>query len=544
MATLTGSDVLARSLVSQGMDTLFYIMGGPMIETEAATIKLGARAIDTRHEQAASLMAHAYSRVTRRPGVCMGASGPGATNLVTGVANAFVDAAPMIAVGGSSPRVFYEMEAFQEIDQLAVFKPITKWAARIYDTKRIPELVAMAYRQATTGKPGPVYLDVPGDVLGETLDESAITFPRPWAPAPRTLGDPGAISEAIGLLAKAERPLILGGSGVWWSDAAAAFQAFVEATGIPFYTTPISRGTVPEDHELAFLNARAKAFSEVDVLLAVGTRFNFVIQFGRPPRFAADAKVIHVDVNPTELNHNRQADVPIAGDARAVLEQLTREARGKIDPGRYGRWVSKLKVLDTEKASEMDKQMTSEDTPIHPLRLCKEVRDFLKRDAILVVDGQEILNYGRQSIPTFVPGHRLNSGAFGCMGVGLPFGIGAKIAKPNAQVVVLHGDGSYGINGMEIDTAVRHKIPVLCVISNNGGWTADPKQDKPGRNLGYSRYDKMAQDFGAHGEYVEKPHEIRPALDRAAASGKPAVVNVITDYRARASTIRFSAYTT
>ena len=544
MAMLTGSDILARSLVSQGMDTLFYIMGGPMIETEAAIIQLGARAVDTRHEQAASLMAHAYSRVTRKPGVCMGASGPGATNLVTGVANAFVDAAPMIAVGGSSPRVLYETEAFQEIDQLAVFKPITKWATRVYDAKRIPEMVAMAYRQATTGKPGPVYIDMPGDVLGDTVDESTIAYPKPWAPAPRTLGDPGAVSEAIALLAKAERPLILGGSGVWWSDAAAAFQAFVEATGIPFYTTPISRGTVAEDHELAFLNARAKAFSEVDVLLAVGTRFNFVIQFGRPPRFAADAKVIHVDVNPTELNHNRQADVPIAGDARAVLEQLTNEARGKIDPSRYARWISKLRVLDTEKASEMDKQMGSEDTPIHPLRLCKEVRDFLKRDAILVVDGQEILNYGRQSIPTYVPGHRLNSGAFGCMGVGLPFGVGAKIARPNTQVVVLHGDGSFGINAMEIDTAVRHKVPVLCVISNNGGWTADPKQDKPGRNLGYSRYDKMAQDLGAHGEYVEKPHEIRSALDRAAASGKPAVVNVITDYRARASTIRFSAYST
>lgn len=544
MAMLTGSDILARSLVSQGMDTLFYIMGGPMIETEAAIIKLGARAIDTRHEQAASLMAHAYSRITRKPGVCMGASGPGATNLVTGVANAFVDAAPMIAVGGSSPRVFLEMEAFQEIDQLAVFKPITKWATRIYDAKRIPELVATAYRQATTGKPGPVYIDMPGDVLGESVDESTITYPKSWAPAPRTFADPGTITEAIGLLAKAERPLILGGSGVWWSDAAAAFQAFVEATGIPFYTTPISRGTVPEDHELAFLNARAKAFSEVDVLLAVGTRFNFVIQFGRPPRFAADAKIIHVDVNPTELNHNRPADIPIAGDARAVLEQLTKESRGKIDKARYSRWVSKLKVLDTEKASEMDKQMGSEDTPIHPLRLCREVRDFLKRDAILVVDGQEILNYGRQSIPTYVPGHRLNSGAFGCMGVGLPFGVGAKIAKPNTQVVVLHGDGSFGINAMEIDTAVRHKVPVICVISNNGGWTADPKQDKPGRNLGYSRYDKMAQDFGAHGEYVEKPQEIRPALDRAAASGKPSVVNVITDYRARASTIRFSAYST
>src|SRR5437867_2548572 len=548
MAAITGSDLLAKSLVAQGMEHLFYVMGGPMNETESAIIKLGARAIDTRHEQAASLMAHAYSRVTRQPGVCIGASGPGTTNLVTGVANAFVDAAPMIAIGGSSPRVYLEMEAFQEIDQVAVMKPITKWATRVYDAKRIPEMVATAYRQAMTGKPGPVYLDLPGDTLGETLEESSVPMPKRWTPAPRTMGDPAAVTEAIALLAKAERPLILGGSGVWWSDAAAAFRAFVEATGIPFYTTPISRGTVPEDHELAFLNARAKAFSEVDVLLAVGTRFNFVIQFGRPPRFAADAKFIHVDVNPTELNHNRQADVPIAGDARAVLEQLTREARGKLDRNRYARWVSKLKVLDTEKASEMDKQMSSEDTPIHPLRLCKEVRDFLRRDAILVVDGQEILNYGRQSIPTYVPGHRLNSGAFGCMGVGLPFGVGAKVAKPDTQVVVLHGDGSYGINAMEIDTAVRHKIPVVVVISNNGGWTADAPWTrplpKPGRNLGHTRYDRVAQELGAHGEFVEKPHEIRPALERAYASGKPAVVNVITDSKARAQTVRFSAYTT
>ena len=544
MATLTGSELLARALVSQGMDTLFYLMGGPMLETESACIKLGARAIDTRHEQAASMMAHAYSRLTRRPGVCMGCSGPGTTNLVTGVANAFVDAAPLIAVGGSSPRVYLEMEAFQEIDQVAVMRPITKWATRILDARRIPELVAMAFRQATTGRPGPVYLDLPGDILGEAVDESAVTFPARWRPAPRAQGDPAAIAEAVALLARAERPLIVGGSGAWWSDAASAFQAFVEATGIPFYTTPISRGTVPEDHELAFLNARAKAFGEADVLLAVGTRFNYVLQFGRAPRFAADLKVIQIDVDPGELGHNRAPDVPIVGDARAVLEQLTAQARGRIERGRYHGWVTKLRTLDTEKAAEMDRQMSTDQVPIHPLRLCKEVRDFLRRDAILVVDGQEILNFGRQSIPTFVPGHRLNSGPFGCMGVGLPFGIGAKVARPDAQVLVLHGNGSYELNAMEIDTAVRHRIPIVVVISNNGGWTADPQGTKPGRNLGYTRYDKVAQDFGAHGEFVEKPHEIRPALERAWASGKPAVVNVVTDFKARAQTIRFSAYTT
>jgi thiamine pyrophosphate-dependent acetolactate synthase large subunit-like protein len=548
MATITGSEVLAQALRSQGADTLFYLMGGPMLETEAACIKLGIRAIDTRHEQAAALAAHAWTRVTRRPGVCMGCSGPGTTNLVTGVANAFTDCAPLVAIGGSSPRVYLGMEAFQEIDQVAIMKPITKRAERIYDARRIPDVVATAFREATAGRPGPVYLDLPGDVLGEKIEEESVVYPPAWRPAPRTLGDPAAVREAIALLARAERPVVLAGSGVWWSDGARALQDFVEATGMPFYTTPISRGLIPEDHALAFLNARSKAFTEADVVLAIGTRFNWVIQFGRPPRFAADMKVIHVDVNPAQLGHNRAVDVPIAGDARAVLEQLRAEADGKIQPKQYAGWTGKLRTLDAEKSAEMDKAMSADATPIHPLRLCKEVRDFVRRDAILVVDGQEILNYGRQAIPTYVAGHRLNSGTLGTMGVGLPFGVGAKVAQPDTQVLVLHGDGSYGINAMEIDTAVRHKIPVVVVISNNGGWTANAPWTrplpKPGRNLGHTRYDRVAQELGAHGEFVEKPHEIRPALERAFASGKPAVVNVITDDKARAQTVRFSAYTT
>jgi acetolactate synthase-1/2/3 large subunit len=524
MATITGSEVLAQALRSQGVDTMFYLMGGPMLETEAACIQLGIRAIDHRHEQAAAFAAHAWTRVTRRPGVCMAASGPGATNLLTGVATAFTDCAPLVAIGGSSPRVYLGMEAFQEIDQLAVFKPVTKWAERCYDAKRIADVIATAFRQATSGRPGPVYVDMPGDVLGEKVEAEAVKYPAAWKPAPRTLGDPGAIKEAIALLARAQRPIIVAGSGVWWSDGAAALRAF------------------------AFLNARSKAFTETDLVLAVGTRFNWVVQFGRPPRFAADMKVIHVDVNPAELGHNRAVDVPIAGDARAVLEQLRAEAEGKLNPKLYAAWTGKLRTLDAEKGAEQDKAMSRDEVPMHPLRLCKEVRDFLKRDAILVVDGQEILNFGRQAIPTYTPGHRLNSGAFGTMGVGLPYGVGAKIAKPDKQVLVLHGDGSFGINAMDIDTAVRHNIPVVTVISNNGGWTADAPWSrplpKPGRNLGFTRYDRLAMDLGAHGEFVEKPHDIRPALERAFASGKPAVVNVITDHKARAQTVRFSAYST
>jgi|ERR1051326_1768791 acetolactate synthase-1/2/3 large subunit len=548
MGTVLGYDILAQSLKSQGVDTMFYIMGGPMLETEATCIKLGIRLIDTRHEQAAALSAEAWGRVKQRPGVCMGASGPGATNLLTGVADAFANASPLVAIGGSSPRVSFGMEAFQEIDQLSVFKPVTKWADRIYDARRIPEIVATAFRQATTGRVGPVYLDLPGDVLGEKVDESRVHYPDAWKTLPRSRGDEGAVKEAIALLQKAERPAILAGSGVWWSDAASALREFVDAAGIPFWTTPLSRGSVPEDHQLSFLNARSTAFREADVMLVVGTRFNWVVQFGAPPRFAENLKVIHVDINPAQLGWNRAVDVPIVGDARAVLEQLTAEAKGKLDPKKYNAWTGKLRVIDAEKNSDAEKAMSTDNTPIHPLRLCKEVRDFLKRDAILVVDGQEILNYGRQSIPTYVPGHRLNSGAFGTMGTGLPFGNGAKVAKPDKQVLVLHGDGSFGINAMEIDTAVRHRINTVVVISNNGGWTANTDWQlplpKPGRTLGFTRYDRVAMELGAHGEFVEKPSEIRPALERAFAAGKPAVVNVITDDQARAQTVRFSAYTT
>ena len=403
MGTVLGSEILAQSLKSQNVDTMFYIMGGPMLETEATCIKLGIRAIDTRHEQAAALAAEAWGRVMRKPGVCMGASGPGATNLLTGVADAFANASPLVAIGGSSPRVSFGMEAFQEIDQLAVFKPITKWAERIYDARRIPEIVATAFRQATTGRVGPVYLDLPGDVLGEQVDESRVHYPKAWTTLPRPRGDEGAVKEAIALLAKAQRPVILAGSGVWWSDGAKALQAFVDAAGIPFYTTPLSRGSVPEDHQLSFLNARSTAFREADVMLTVGTRFNWVVQFGAPPRFANDLKVIHVDINPAQLGWNREVEVPIFGDARAVLEQLLEEAKGKLDPKKYAPWVGKLRVIDAEKNSESEKAMSTDNTPIHPLRLCKEVRDFMKRDAILVVEARRSSISGASRFPPSSP---------------------------------------------------------------------------------------------------------------------------------------------
>jgi acetolactate synthase-1/2/3 large subunit len=301
---------------------------------------------------------------------------------------------------------------------------------------------------------------------------------------------------------------------------------------------------VPDDHELSFPTARSTAFREADLLLLVGSRINYVIGHLAPPRFNASARLIQVDIDPAEIGHNHPADVGIVGDARAVLQQLMAAADGRVDARRFAGWRTHLADVESRKRVDAETAMSTDQQPIHPLRLCKEVRDFLDRDAILVVDGQEILNYGRQSIPTFVARHRLNSGVFGTMGVGLPFGIGAKVARPEKQVLVLHGDGSFGLNAMELDTAARFNIPVVTVVSLNGGWTADPKHEKPGRDLGYTAFHKVAEALGCHGEYVEAPHAIRPALERAFASGCPALVNVVTDWQARAATAKFSVYTT
>jgi thiamine pyrophosphate-dependent acetolactate synthase large subunit-like protein len=301
---------------------------------------------------------------------------------------------------------------------------------------------------------------------------------------------------------------------------------------------------IPDDHALSYLTARATAFRETDLCLVIGTRINYIIGHLLPPRFNANAKLIQVDIDGSEIGLNRPADVGIVGDARAVIKQLLGAADGRVNSARFAGWRQHLGEVEQRKRAEAEAEMSTDQQPIHPLRLCKEVRDFLDRDAILVVDGQEILNYGRQSIPTFVPRHRLNSGVFGTMGVGLPFGIGAKVAKPDKQVLVLHGDGSFGLNGMELDTAARFKIPVVTVVSLNGGWTADPNGEKAGRDLGYTAFHKMAEALGCYGEYVEEASGIRPALERAFNSDCPALVNVRTDYRARATTAKFSVYST
>src|SRR5260221_1982397 len=495
MAEISGNEILARCLKAQGVKDLFFIRGGPMLNAELCCIKEGIRLIDTRHEQGASYMAQAYSRVTQGPGVCMAASGPATLNLGTGLANALIDCCPVVALGGSSPIGQFGRQVFQEIDQVKALEGCVKYADRVHNLKRLPQQINFAFQKALNGKPGPVYLDFPGDVLYTSVDEADVDWTymgRPIVKA-RPYAEPKALNALVDAIREARQPLIVSGGGVLWSHAWDEMRQFVELAGIPFYTTPQGRGVVADDHPLSYLTMRSTAFRDADLIIVLGTRMNYVIAHAAPPRFNEKAKIARIEIDSEELGMSaRNVDIPVVGDCKSVLQQLIDAVDGRT-ADRFAPWRQKLADGEAAKRTGAGGNYPT-DGDIHPLRLCEEIKNFQQRDAILCVDGQEILNYGRQSIPTFTPGHRLNSGPFGTMGVGLPFAVGAKAAKPNNQVICLHGDGSFGQNAMELDTAVRHKLPLLCVISLNGGWTADPPRTKPGRDLGSTRYDIMAHE--------------------------------------------------
>ena len=531
MGKVIGSYLISRTLKEEGVDTLFYLMGGPNFDIVMAAEDLGIRCVDFRHEQAAAFAAHAYARVTGKPGVCTAASGPGTLNLLTGVYTAAIDCAPMIILGGAGPVHEIGREAFQEVDQVGIMEPMMKWVHQTTQAARYPEVVSMAFRKATTGRPGPVYIDCGADVLYEEVDEDDAITPWRVERRSRPAAEADVVRETIDMLAAAERPMIFAGGGAFFSGASDELTEFVNLTSTPFYTAPMSRGVVAEDNPVSFQAARSTAMRETDFVLVVGTRLNWMVQYGH--RFNRDAKVVQIDIDAAELGHNRNIDLGIVGDAKAVMSQLLEEARnreadwaGRIESD----WILRLSDVEDQRAAQGAALQNSDQMPMHPVRLCKEIREFLDRDAIVSVDGNEILHIGRQNIPTFEPGHRLNSGVTGTMGVGLPYGIGAKLAKPDKQVLVLHGDGSMGMNAMELDTCVRHNIPVVTVVSNNAGWTArTPDRRKPGRELGFTNFDGMARELGAYGERVEDPNEIKPALQRAFDSGKPAVINAIVE---------------
>lgn len=539
MTKVDGGDLVMKALKREGVELVFGLPGGPILELFRASATEGIRSIGVRHEQAAAFMAQAWSFVTGRPGVALAASGPGMINAITGLANAWANCWPMILIGGSSPQGAHQRGAFQEAPQVEMARPVCKWAAQVEDTRRIPEYVSIAFRMATSGRPGPVYLDLPGDIIQRQVELEEVRFPSDRRSEARPLGDPQQVRQAAKLLAEAERPLLIIGKGVVWSRPYDELRRLVDL-GLPFVTSPMGRGAVPDDHPMNFGAARSYALLNADVILALGTRFNWMFHFGHPPRFDPQVKVIQVDIEPEEIGVNRPLAVGIVGDAGMVLRQLLGELEGRTLASDESPWLAALREQRQQNEQALEPLLNADDVPMNHHRLLREIRDFLERDAIVVDDGEASMAASRQVIPTYRPAHRLNSGTFGCMGVGVPFAIAAKLAHPDKQVVSINGDCAFGFNALELETAVRARAPVVFVVDNNDGIVGSHLQDRffpPGWEpvAAYPpgiRYDRIIEAFGGHAEHVQRPQEVRPALERAFAAGVPACINVAIDPKA------------
>lgn len=534
MSGIDGGHLVAKALKSEGVEYIFTLSGAHIMAIYEGCVDEGIKIIDARHEQAAAFAAEGWAKVTGRPGVCVATAGPGVPNTVTAVANAFKGSSPMIVIGGGDRLAEVELGPLQELSHVEYMQPITKWAKRVLETKRIPEYLGTAFRQAIGPKPGPVFLEIPWDVAEGQVDEADVLFPTRYRTQARAQGDPVLIREAATLLTTSKRPLVIAGSSVWWSQAANELRGFVESVGAPLFLNAMGRGSIPPHHPLFFSLSRRFALSQADVVVVIGTPLDFRLGYGRPPAFSEQAKVIQIDFEAIDIGKNRPIDVGISGDVKAILGQITQEIECR--PEQESQWVRELRQRESSMRKEDEPSLNSNAVPIHPLRLCREIRDFLNPDATVIGDGGDIVSFAARVLNIYHPGHWLDPGPMGCLGAGTGYAMAAKLARPQEQVLIVNGDGSFGLNGMEFDTMVRHHIPVVSVIGNDGWWgqVKHAHIAHYGRALGVelgrgARYDKMVESLGGHGEYVERPEDIRPALERAFASGQPACVNVITD---------------
>ncbi len=529
---LHGGQLVARALKAAGVDVVFTLCGGHILPIYDGCVDEGLRVIDLRHEQAAVHAADAWARCTGRPGVAVVTAGPGVTDSVTGVANAFRAQSPVLVIGGQAPSFQLGQGSLQEMDHVSVMRPITKWAGQALQTDRIPELIEVALRHAVSGIPGPVFLEIPVDVLMNQVSEKSVRFPRmqrePLGLRPR----PEAIRRALALLAQAERPVLIAGSGVRWSEAHRALTRLVERLDLPTFTNGMGRGALPPDAPQLFVHARRQALRHADVLILAGTPLDFRLNFGR--ELPAEAKIIQMDLDHTVIGHNRSADVGLVGDLRALFELLLEAVVAEYPTLRFTAWRDRLREIELDEQRALEPRLRSDAVPIDPLRLCHELAEFVDPETIVIGDGGDIVSLAAKVLPVSWPGQWMDPGPFGCLGIGLPFAIAAQLAHPEKRVLVLFGDGSFGFNGFEFDTAVRFQLPIMAVIGNDAAWgqirrpqiALYGEERAVATRLQLARYERVVEALGGYGEFVERPEEIAPALQRMRECGKPACVNV------------------
>ncbi len=537
---MNGHELVVHTLKSLGITHVYGLSGGSIRETLPACSQVGIRPIGVRHQQAAILMAAAHNyRAGRLSAVAIISAGPAVTNAATGILVAWDNCWPVMVIVGLGPLPksrMYRRGTFQALDGVRMFQAITKWSAAISSSGEISNGIVQGFQIANSDRPGPVYIEIFENALKETASSNISAFSHSALP-PRTHA--AQIAQASKILLQAQRPALIIGKGLRWSEPFAELRSLIERFNLPFITSPMGRGFLPDDHPLCFNVARDDLQHEADAVLVLGARLNWTFRFGK--QLAQDATVIQIDIAEEELLDNRPGFIGIRGDAKQVLRELLRCLEDQLpeSQGSFGRdkWLERLGHSRQTQTLHLEKKINHSGLPMSPHRLMKEIRDFLPREAICVLDGRDTMAAAQEVLLSYEPASRFTAGTNGCMGVGIPFGIGAKLSAPDHMVVVVTGDMAFGIAAMEMETAVRHKIPIIVIVANNDGGCATSAH----RNLYPAdhepvaifqprlQYEKIMEACGGYAESVDQPDQIQPALRRAVESGLPACLNVYVD---------------
>ena len=533
MAEIDGARLVARCLKQQGVDELFGVVGIPVTGIAAAAASEGIRYVGTRHEQAAGYAAQAISYLKGRVGACLVVSGPGMTNAISALGNAWSNCWPMLLIGGSSNQALNHMGDFQAAPQVDLAKPFCKWVGQAERIDLIPRYVATAVRHSISGRPGPVYLDLPGDVIASSLEEDDLAYPTRVEAPPAPQVDPASIKAALAALKSARQPLAIIGKGAAWAGAEEQVRRFIEETQMPFLPSPMGKGVVPDGHPLSVAAARTYALQNADLVFTIGARLNWIMHFGLPPRFREDLRVVQLDIAAEEIGSSVPAEAALVGDAKVVMAQLVAEL--EENPWQIPANDPWRQALDKERSAKQEAtvpMVESDEVPMNYYRPLQEIQRMLPRDAIIVTEGASTMDISRQVLDNYEPRKRLDAGTWGTMGVGPGFAIAAQVANPDKRVIALEGDAAFGFDGLEVEVAVRHKLPITWIVFNNNGIGGGPSNVPegaaypPNAFVPNARYDKVIEAFGGKGYHAETPQELRAALQESFDSGETTLINV------------------
>jgi len=542
MAKLNGGQLIEKVFSKEGVKYIFGLPGGHIYPMVEACNDAGIKFISCRHEMDAAFMAEGWALTTGKTGVCTGTAGPGTTNLITGVANAACNQVPLLCVGGKARVCEYERNELQDFDTMQLFRSMCKHTKQIPDGMRIAEYFGRGMAETMNNRPGPVYLEVPRDKMeAQAYDEAEVELQDCWVHKGKAAGNAEDIANAAKLINEAKKPIVIAGSGAFWAGAAEELTAFIEKIDCPIFTRNAGRGIVPDTHPLAMCIGSSKhpvcaaAIQESDLIIIIGTRTGYTLPKNSFPK---GAPVLRIDIDAAAISDQLDIKAGIVGDAKNILKQLL----PLVKEAKHTEWIALLKESLQSMMMFMGQAFTSNQTPIHPLRLCAEIRKRVDKDTILVMDGGDTASWGNMTLPAMGPGQTLTiaNGSFGPLGIGVPYAIAAALAHPDKKVILLTGDGAFGYGALEMDTCMRYGIKFTTIILNDSCWgmikNSEAKKAAPGKEfvglyLRDVRYDKVMEALGGYGEYVTKPEDIGPAIDRAMAQDLPSVVNVMTDVK-------------